>query len=337
MPETVITELCRAGSRRRISGLWREFPAMFRSDQGPGHDHGEMARPGGGQGEGGARPGELKVGLVAASPMPAAEVDVSPELVAGLLAAQHPDPALPLPVPAPVRAGQPGLGYPWPWSIVPFLPGRVAAQDPPADPLRAAVSLGTFLAALHVEAPPDAPANVVRGVPLSERTATVAQNLVAAGDAADREAVLALWEACVAAPKWSGPPVWVHGDLHPANILVHEGHVSGVIDFGDLTSGDPAADLSVAWMLLPAGPGRDAFRAAYLKGRRARSRQGLLDQGQWLGARALAGLSGPFGRQLAARRDRPPHDERGSASVLNQADQIMRPRPPSTTRVWPVA
>ena len=56
-----------------------------------------------------------------------------------------------------------------------------------------------------------------------------------------------------------------HGDLHPANILVHRGRISGVIDFGDITAGDPAADLSVAWMLPPAdcrGAFRDAYRAA---------------------------------------------------------------------------
>jgi aminoglycoside phosphotransferase (APT) family kinase protein len=173
-------------------------------------------------------------------------------------------PGLPLPVPAPVRTGRPDLGYPWSWSIVPFLPGRVAAQDPPADLLAAAVRLGKFLAALHAKAPPDAPVNVVRGVPLRDRSTSVAQNLVAAGVAADRDAVLALWEACVATPRWSGPPVWLHGDLHPANIVVHEGRVSGVVDFGDLTSGDPAADLSAAWTLLPPASGREAFREAYV-------------------------------------------------------------------------
>src|SRR5215469_7503341 len=76
-------------------------------------------------------------------------------------------PRLPLPVPAPLRVGGPGLGYPWPWSIVPFLPGRPAAQNPPTDPRDAAVSLGRFLAALHAPAPPDAPVNPFRGIPLA--------------------------------------------------------------------------------------------------------------------------------------------------------------------------
>ena len=65
--------------------------------------------------------------------------------------------------------------------------------------------------------------------------------------------MLRAWVAALRAPRYSPLPVWLHGDLHPAHILVHQGRVSGVIDFGDITSGDPASDLSVAWMLLPPG------------------------------------------------------------------------------------
>lgn len=68
-----------------------------------------------------------------------------------------------------------------------------------------------------------------------------------------RDAVLLVWDAALAAPGYDGPPLWLHGDLHPANVLVNDGQVSGVIDFGDITAGDPATDLSVAGMLLPLG------------------------------------------------------------------------------------
>jgi len=246
--------------------------------------------------------------------MPAAEVDVPPELVRGLLAEQHPDlaglplelmangwdnvmcrlgrdyvvrlprraaaaglvvheqqwlpllaPRLPLPVPAPVRVGRPGLGYPWSWSVVPFIPGQVAASTPPADPQEAAASLGAFLGRLHSPAPPDAPANPFRGTPLAGRRESVLANLDAVDGMADRDAVARDWEAAAALPGWDRPPVWLHGDLHAANMLVHEGRLSGVIDFGDITSGDPAADLSAAWMVLPTGCHgrlREAYRAA---------------------------------------------------------------------------
>lgn len=170
-------------------------------------------------------------------------------------------PRLPLPIPAPVRTGQPGLGYPWPWSIVPYLPGQVAAETPLADPAVAAASLGGFLAALHTPAPPDAPANPLRGVPLADRTDIVMQNLSVVADQVDGKAARRVWAAALAAPRWRERPVWLHGDLHPANILVHGGQLSGVLDFGDLTAGDPAADLSAGWMLLPADC-HQAFRAA---------------------------------------------------------------------------
>ena len=171
-------------------------------------------------------------------------------------------PRLPLPVPAPVRVGRPALGYPWSWSVVPYLPGEVAGVAAPTDPRAAAVALGEFLGALHVAAPSDAPVNRVRGIPLGGREEALLATLADLGDRVDRSAVLAAWSSALDTPVWDGPPVWLHGDLHPANILVHEGRISGVIDFGDVTSGDPATDLAVAWMLLPADC-HGSFRSTY--------------------------------------------------------------------------
>jgi len=173
-------------------------------------------------------------------------------------------PRLPLPVPVPVRTGAPDEGYPWPWSIVAFLPGTPAADTPSFDPRRAAADLGGFFGALHVAAPPDAPANPYRGVPLLTRADNFAQNLATVAGWVDPDAVLAAWDAALAVPVWDGAPVWLHGDPHPANILVRDGRVSGVLDFGDITAGDPACDLSLAWMLLPASC-HGLFRAAYVE------------------------------------------------------------------------
>jgi aminoglycoside phosphotransferase (APT) family kinase protein len=170
-------------------------------------------------------------------------------------------PSLPLPVPAPVRLGRPGAGYPWAWSVCLWAPGVIAAIDPPSDPLRAAHDLGAFLAALHVPAPPEAPRNPFRGIPLADRAERFEEHLACVAATVDTPAVRSCWAEVVATPPWDHPPVWVHGDLHPANLIVRDGRLAAVIDFGDLTAGDPATDLAVAWMLLPASA-RPVLRAA---------------------------------------------------------------------------
>lgn len=165
---------------------------------------------------------------------------------------------LPLPVPAPVGFGRPGCGYPWSWSVVPWLPGVVAESADALDLAGAAVALGEFVVALgSVEAPVDAPVNPYRGVPLADRAAVTEERIAALGLG---DEVTALWREALAVPAWSGPARWLHGDLHPANLLVEGGRLSAVIDFGDVCSGDPACDLAVAWMLLPPAE-RAVFRS----------------------------------------------------------------------------
>jgi aminoglycoside phosphotransferase (APT) family kinase protein len=171
-------------------------------------------------------------------------------------------PRLPLPIPAPVRVGRPAGRFPWKWSVVPFLPGQVAALAAPDDLASAAVALGEFLAALHVPAPPEAPVNPFRGGPLADRASRVTEHLGLIATGTEAVAARAVWESAMEAAPWAGPPAWVHGDLHPANILVNAGAISAVIDFGDVTAGDPATDLSVAWMLFPAKE-RAVFWQAY--------------------------------------------------------------------------
>ena len=171
---------------------------------------------------------------------------------------------LPLPVPAPVRVGEPAEGYPWRWSVLPWFAGASALSTPPRDPVAAAEAIGGFLAALHQPAPPDAPPNPYRGIPLADRddlTRTAIEELPADVDQPTRRRLAGCWAAHVDLPRWEGPALWLHGDLHPHNVLVHDGAVSAVIDFGDLTAGDPATDLGIAWMLLPP-PARLSLRDA---------------------------------------------------------------------------
>lgn len=174
-------------------------------------------------------------------------------------------PDLPLAVPAPIRVGAPDveLGYPFPWSVVPWFDGASALETPPNDAVRAAAELGAFLAALHRPAPGElAPSTVHRGAPLITRDA-VLRSRVESLDDVDRRAVLRSWEMALEASEWAGPPVIVHGDLHPANLVVDPaGQLVAVIDFVDLAAGDPAVDLSVAWMLLPHGDRETLRRAA---------------------------------------------------------------------------
>lgn len=168
---------------------------------------------------------------------------------------------LPLPIPAPVRVGRPGRGYPWSWSIVPWLAGEPWEVAPPADTTRSARRLGAFLAALHRPAPDGAPHNPLRGVPLADRAARFEDALGALGDRIDAARCRALFAELVAAPAWDAAPVWLHGDVHPLNLLVADGELAAVVDFGDICAGDPASDLSVAWMVVPAAD-RPAFREA---------------------------------------------------------------------------
>jgi aminoglycoside phosphotransferase (APT) family kinase protein len=179
-------------------------------------------------------------------------------------------PRLPLAIPVPLALGEPGEGYPWRWSICPWLAGEDATIDSMGSSPHAAVDLAGFIATLRqIDAtggPPPGDHNFGRGAPLLSRDQAVRGALAALaslGDEADDldlAAAKAAWEEALAAPVWSGTPTWIHGDLQPGNLLVHWGRLSAVIDFGALGVGDPACDLMVAWNLFT-GEARAAFRA----------------------------------------------------------------------------
>jgi aminoglycoside phosphotransferase (APT) family kinase protein len=159
---------------------------------------------------------------------------------------------LPLPTPTPVRIGEPSALFEHTWTITRWVEGEPADYTP-ITRAEAAETLAGFLKALHQQAPSEAPANPTRGISLAGIQDGFANSLPVIADDASADAARETWEKAVAAPEWHGAPTWLHGDLHPANVVVQEGTLSGVIDFGEMCAGDPATDLSAAWILLPAG------------------------------------------------------------------------------------
>ncbi len=140
-------------------------------------------------------------------------------------------PQLPLVTPVPLGKGVAGEGYPWHWTVCPWLTGEVAAASPAEDMRQAAARLTGFIAALQAIDPSGGPVNQFRSGPLVTRDPVV-RGAAALGRAAGAHLALAAWEAALAAPAWTGGPVWMHGDLHPANLLVEDGELTAVIDSG---------------------------------------------------------------------------------------------------------
>ncbi len=174
-------------------------------------------------------------------------------------------PRLPLPIPAPLALGAPGEDYPWQWSIYRWLAGEDAHHAHLTDLSQAARALAQFIRALQrIETtgwPPPEPLPASRGVPLATRDEETRIAIASLRDMLDTAAATAAWGAALQAPAWSGAPVWAHCDLQPLNLLVEDGRLSAVIDWGGVGVGDPACDLMPAWTLF-SGASRDAFRAA---------------------------------------------------------------------------
>lgn len=182
-------------------------------------------------------------------------------------------PHLPLTVSEPLEIGEPAEGYPYPWSVYRWLDGETATTEALADPVRAALDLAGFVTALQdIDAtggPGPEQSNAFRGVPMGDPRDSLAAEArvrpkleaLRGTGMVDIDAVTEVWEAALAAPAWHRPPVWIHGDLATGNLLMRDGRLSAVIDFGTLAVADPAVDLQPAWMFLPARA-RDAFRAA---------------------------------------------------------------------------
>ncbi|WP_306205912.1 aminoglycoside phosphotransferase family protein [Actinoplanes sp. RD1] len=169
---------------------------------------------------------------------------------------------LPLPIPVPVAKGRPDAGYPFPWSIYRWLDGEPASVDRIADPVRFAIDLAEFLAALQgVDAaggPQPGVHNWFRGATLRTYDKEVERALATLDGHVDAGLVREIWARALDA-RWDGVDRWFHGDVAQGNLLLAEGRLAAVIDFGTCGVGDPACDLAIAWTMLTAD-GREAFR-----------------------------------------------------------------------------
>ncbi|HVZ34215.1 MAG TPA: phosphotransferase [Polyangiaceae bacterium] len=278
--------------------------------------------------------------------LPAAEVEITPELVARLLREQHPDLAnLPLGTtfngwdnvcirlgadhllrlprrsagaslimreiewlprlsagwsfraPVPERAGVPGAGYPWHWSIVPWIEGELA-HAAPLDTLGAR-ELGRALAEIHQPAGADAPRNEFRSPSLAARTERLVARLRAL-EAAERTWDLQLNAALElyadGAARGTGPRTFAHLDLHASNVLTRDGHLAGILDWGDCAAAQPEADLGQAFCLIGGARMTELIGAYVAAGGRgaAASSSGDLSADAWARTRSEALMYAAF-------------------------------------------
>jgi aminoglycoside phosphotransferase (APT) family kinase protein len=180
---------------------------------------------------------------------------------------------LPTSIPTPIAKGYPTKDYPWPWSIYNWIEG----SNPKASEVTESLvqDLVAFIQALHkVNLPNGPPCN--RGIPLEEKDIETRKAIQQLEGVIDVQTVTALWQRALKTPKWSKPAIWMHGDLSPGNLLIKNGRLNAVIDFGNLGIGDPACDLIIAWNLLPSHM-RGSFRSGL-----------MLDQATWERGRGWA-------------------------------------------------
>jgi aminoglycoside phosphotransferase (APT) family kinase protein len=182
---------------------------------------------------------------------------------------------LSLRVPEPVGHGKPDDLFPFPWAVYDWIDGDQYADELIGDENRAAESLARFVTELRgfavtADAPP------AGRLPLAQLDAETRRTIAACGTAIDNPAAMAAWDRALTAPAWDGRPAWIHSDLLRPNVLVDQGALCAVIDFGGAGAGDPASDVIAAWAVF--GP---AGRAAY------RDALGVED-GTWERARGIA-------------------------------------------------
>jgi aminoglycoside phosphotransferase (APT) family kinase protein len=218
-------------------------------------------------------------------------------------------PHLPLPIPDPLAMGAPGEGYPYPWSVYRWIDGEPARADAIGDLTEFATATAGFLVALSDVPPRGGPEpgehNWYRGGPLQHYDADTRKAIDALDGHLPADTALEIWTAALRA-TWDGRPVWFHGDVAPGNLLLRDGVLAAVIDFGTSGVGDPSCDLAIAWTV-PHGAFRDAFRDRM-----------AVDSATWARGRGWA-LWKALITYAGARQSDPPQ----AAEAKNVLDQIF--------------
>lgn len=215
-------------------------------------------------------------------------------------------PRLPARIPEVLGAGEPAHGYQWPWSVYRWLAGEHPEAGALTEPVLLAGDLAAFVAAMRSITLPDAP-KAHRGGPVASldaaTRAAIRELRGIPEEGVDCAAVAAVWEQALQAPGWDGPPVWLHADLMPGNLLIDGGRLASVIDFGCVGAGDPACDLFPAWNLLPADA-REVFREAL-----------AVDDATWIRGR---------GRTLSQALIALPYYRRTNPAMARNARHVIR-------------
>ena len=218
-------------------------------------------------------------------------------------------PQLPLPIPVPLAKDEPTAEYPLPWSIYRWIEGDTALNSRIDDMVQFATDLAAFLNALQNVDAADGPGwgahNFHRGGPVSHYDDQTRSALEALKGRIETSTAREVWETALAS-EWQRPPVWFHGDIATGNLLVRDGSLSAVIDFGTSGTGDPACDLAIAWVSL-AGDAREAFRAAL-----------PLDKGTW-----ARGQAWTLWKALIVAAEMPGTDKREAERSRQVIDEVL--------------
>lgn len=156
---------------------------------------------------------------------------------------------LPLPIPKPLALGIPTEEYPWHWSVYQWLDGETASKGQINHLSQFATDLAQFLSAFQKIDATNGPHNFYRGSGLLSMYDIEARQAIALlDDQIDTKVATKIWDVALSS-TWKNAPVWFHGDVAVGNMLVQNGKLSAIIDFGSIGVGDPACDLAIAWTL----------------------------------------------------------------------------------------